>query len=187
MTDAAPRTVFIEVRDVPVSQLIPFPGNAKRGNVDVIKESILEHEQYRSLVVRHTPEDTLVVLAGNHTLEAIAQLGRPVARCEIIACDDATARKINLVDNRSADTGTYDDEALDAILRSLEGDFAGTGYAPEDLMPSVPAPDAPVDVIPSYDGPSGSGEDVNGPQTGAQRSGPAQRGTLCDHCPCRDA
>ena len=186
MTAAAPKTVFIEIRDVPVSQLTPFPGNAKRGNVGMIKDSILEHDQYRALVVRHTPDDHLVVLAGNHTLQAIMQLGRPVVRCEIIACDDRTAKKINLVDNRSADTGTYDDEALDAILRGLEGDFAGTGYTPEDLMPSVPAPDEPVDVIQQQGGHPESSGGRSGPQTGAQRSGPAQRGTLCDHCPCRD-
>jgi|SRR5215213_2084988 len=114
------------------------------------------------------------------------QLGRPVVRCEIIACDDRTAKKINLVDNRSADTGTYDDEALNAILRSLEGDFAGTGYAPEDLMPSVPEPDAPVDVIQRQSGHRESSEGRNGPEKVTQRSGSAPRGTLCDHCPCRD-
>ena len=182
MTDTAPKTVFIEVRDVPVSELLPFPGNAKRGNVAMIKDSVQEHEQYRALVVRHTPDDRFVVLAGNHTLQAIIELGRPVARCEIIACDDRTAHKINLIDNRSADTGTYDDEALDAILRSLDGDFAGTGYAPEDLVPFVAAPDVPV---PAVSGNSGE-EPVTEHTRGAQRSAPAQRGTLCDHCPCRD-
>lgn len=186
MTDAAPKTVFIEIRDVPVAELIPFPGNAKRGNVGMIKDSVLEHDQYRALVVRHTPDDRLVVLAGNHTLQAMAQLGRPYARCEIIACDEQTAKKINLVDNRSADTGTYDDEALNAILRSLDGDFAGTGYTPEDLMLPVPSPDEHVNVILSPDGDRESSGRGSGPQTGAQRSERAQRGTMCDHCPCRD-
>ena len=186
MTTATPKTVFIEIRDVPVADLVPFPGNAKRGNVAMIKDSVQEHDQYRALVVRHTPDDRLVVLAGNHTLQALKELGRPYARCEIIACDEQTAKKVNLVDNRSADTGTYDDEALHAILRSLEGDFAGTGYTAEDFMVSVPQQNEAVDVIQHRTGPTESGGHANGPQTDAQRSGPAQRGTLCDHCPCRD-
>jgi hypothetical protein len=144
MTEAAPKTVFIELRDVPVSELTPFPGNAKRGNVAMIKDSIQEHDQYRALVVRHTPDDRFVVLAGNHTLEAIKQLRRTTARCEIIACDDQTARKINLVDNRAADAGTYDDQALADILNALDGDFAGTGFDAHDLTSILTRMDEPL-------------------------------------------
>lgn len=144
MTEAAPKTVFIETRDVPVADLTPYPGNAKRGHVGMIKDSILEHGQYRALVVRHTPDDRLVVLAGNHTLQAIKALKRATARCEVIACDDATARKINLVDNRAADAGTYDDRALADILTALDGDFAGTGYDAEDLTSILTALDEPA-------------------------------------------
>ena len=144
MTGTAPKTVFIETRDVPVADLTPFPGNAKRGNVGMIKESIQEHDQYRALVVRHTPQDTLVVLAGNHTLQAIRELQRPAARCEIIACDDATARKINLVDNRASDAGTYDDQALADILQALEGDYAGTGWDADDLTSILTRIDEPL-------------------------------------------
>lgn len=144
MTAAAPKTVFIEIRDVPVAELIPFPGNAKRGNIGMIKDSIMEHDQYRALVVRHTPSDTFVVLAGNHTLQAIKELGRPAARCEIIACDDQTAKKINLVDNRASDAGTYDDQALADILGALDGDFAGTGFDAEDLTSILTRIDEPV-------------------------------------------
>lgn len=144
MTEAAPKTVFIETRDVPVAELTPFPGNAKRGNVGMIKDSIQEHDQYRALVVRHTPEDTFVVLAGNHTLQAIKELRRPTARCEIIACDDQTAKKINLVDNRAADAGTYDDQALADILGSLDGDFTGTGFDADDLTSILTRIDMPT-------------------------------------------
>ncbi|MFF0851171.1 hypothetical protein ACFYVM_09010 [Streptomyces sp. NPDC003280] len=86
----------------------------------------MRNGQFRSLIVRATA-DTLVVLAGTHTLQALLAHGpglcglittvdgeelcgalcggqewEPVARCEIVTCDDATAPRINLVDNRSA-------------------------------------------------------------------------------------
>lgn len=178
MTAAAPKTVFIEVRDVPVADLTPFPGNAKRGHVGMIRDSIQEHDQYRALVVRHTPDDRLVVLAGNHTLQAIKELRRPTARCEIIACDDATARKINLVDNRAADAGTYDDRALADILSALDGDFAGTGYDADDLTSILTRLDEPVwaaqqeaEVRDARERENGA-ETGSGDQPGASQEGP---------------
>lgn len=119
------------MEQVQVSDLGFFPGNAKRGDVSTIRESLREHGQYRSLVVRRTPEG-LVVLAGNHTLEALVAEGRPTARCELIECDSTTATKINLIDNRSSELGTTDDTALLSLMRTLD-DLSGTGYAPDDL------------------------------------------------------
>jgi len=168
MTEAAPKTVFIELRDVPVSELTPFPGNAKRGNVAMIKDSIQEHDQYRALVVRHTPDDRFVVLAGNHTLEAIKQLQRTTARCEIIACDDQTARKINLVDNRAADAGTYDDQALADILNALDGDFAGTGFDADDLTSILTRIDMPAWEAQQAQEVRDARERGNGSETAAQ-------------------
>jgi ParB-like chromosome segregation protein Spo0J len=123
---------YKSTKEVPLSELAPFPGNARRGDVDAIAESITENGQYRSLIVRQSTEGALVVLAGNHTMAALAQLGRKTARVEIIACDDNTAKKINLVDNKLPDSGGYDDAALAALLGSLD-DLDGTGYTPDDL------------------------------------------------------
>lgn len=124
MTDASR---YLETRDVPLAELTPFPGNARRGDVAMIAQSIERNGQYRSLITRRTGGG-LVVLAGNHTLQALRSLARHTARCEIIECGDGTATRINLVDNRAADEGSYDQEALDAILASLDDDLLGTGY-----------------------------------------------------------
>jgi DNA modification methylase len=121
-------TRYLRTEMVPLDQLTPFPGNARRGRVDVIKGSIEKNGQYRSLIVRQVENGPLVVLAGNHTMAAIGELDGTQARCEIIECDDATARRINLVDNRSNDLAEDDDEALTELLRGLEGDYDGTGY-----------------------------------------------------------
>lgn len=143
-------------RDVPLRQLKAYPGNAKRGNVELIRESLRRNGQYRALVARET-DDGLVVLAGNHTLRAIKAEGGKTARCEVLRCDDATARRINLADNRTSEEGSYDDEALADLLRAAheaDGTLEGTGWddtALEQLLadhdranPLPVAGDAPV-------------------------------------------
>jgi ParB-like chromosome segregation protein Spo0J len=147
--DGMTQSRYLKTDMVPLDQLTPFPGNAKRGRVDKILESIAEHGQYRSLVVRHTPEDTLVVLAGNHTMLALAEHGAAQARCEIIACDDLTAKKINLIDNKASDDGEYDQLALAELLRGLEGDYSGTGFEDDevaDILEALEA-DQPAEVL----------------------------------------
>ncbi|MGW2936057.1 hypothetical protein ACWDA7_30365 [Streptomyces sp. NPDC001156] len=145
-------------RDIPIDEITPYPGNAKRGNVEQILNSLRRNGQYRGLVIREIPDGPLIALAGNHTMQALALHGagdcgetvkvggkerpcgvchngpwEPVARCEVYQCDDATARRINLADNRTAELGTYDNEALAELLRELDGDFDGTGYTPQAL------------------------------------------------------
>ena len=120
-------TEYVETRMVMLDELTPFPGNARRGNRDKLMESLEENGQYRALVVRQT-DDALVVLAGNNTLDALEAKGELEARCEIITCDDATALRVNLVDNKSNDDSGYDDRARAALLELLDGAVSGTGY-----------------------------------------------------------
>jgi site-specific DNA-methyltransferase (adenine-specific) len=124
---------YLVTRSVPLDELTLFPGNAKRGDVEAIRASLRKNGQYRSLVVRAVPNGPLVVLAGNHTMLALKAENRSEARCEIIECDDATARRINLADNRTAELGGYEEDALAALLKELDGDYEGTGWAEEDL------------------------------------------------------
>lgn len=123
---------WVKTEYVPIDDLTPFPGNARRGDVEKIRESIARLGQYRSLVVRDTGKD-MVILAGNHTYQALAAEGNEVARCEVIRCDDDEAKRINLADNRMAELGGYDDDALAELLSGLDGDLDGTGYAEDDL------------------------------------------------------
>jgi ParB-like chromosome segregation protein Spo0J len=148
---------YIETRNVPLDELQPFPGNAKRGDIPLIRESIRRNGQYRALVVRDIG-GAYVVLAGNHTLKGLEAEGHTSARCELIRCDDATARRINLVDNRAADKGSYDGDALVELLRHADEEegLEGTGYTEEDLTDLLgkteelpPAGDADTDDAPA--------------------------------------
>ncbi|MCF1597722.1 ParB/RepB/Spo0J family partition protein [Streptomyces muensis] len=131
-TAGLPGATYTGTRDVPLEDLTRYPGNPRRGDVESIRASIRRHGQYRSLVVRDTG-DALVVLAGNHTSDALRAEGRTTARCEVITCDDDTARRINLADNKLAELGFYDEEDLAAALAALDGDLEGTGWSQQEV------------------------------------------------------
>lgn len=125
-------TEYLETRLIPLAQLQPYPGNARHGDRDVLVDSLEENGQYRSLVVRRTEDGEHIVLCGNNTLAALEHRGDATARCEIVKCDDATALRVNLVDNASNDKATYDDRARAALLELLDGGLAGSGYADDE-------------------------------------------------------
>lgn len=124
-------TTYIETRMIPLSELTMFPGNARRGNRAKLVESLEANGQYRSLIVRDTG-DELVILAGNNTYEALDEKGEPAARCELVECDDQTALRVNLVDNKANDEATYDDRARAELLSLLDG-LDGTGYEEDEV------------------------------------------------------
>ena len=73
------------------------------------------------------------ILVGNHTYRAAVALGWPEVAVTYVDVDEAEARRIVLVDNRTADLGTYDDERLADLLTSVARDMTGTGYTTDDL------------------------------------------------------
>ena len=81
------------------------------------------------------------------------QIERGVARCEILECTDADAIRVNVADNRISDIATDDPAALAELIASLDGDYDGTGYDPQDidkLADSLADPEPP-DEFPDYD------------------------------------
>lgn len=153
-----------------VDELTPFPGNAKRGDVDVILASLRRNGQYKALTVRDEGDGRLVVLTGNHTSQAIAKHGpgdcstqgcglcgnepswQPAARVDIVDCDDQTATAINIADNRLSDVGGYDYEALSDLLGSLET-LDGTGYTESDVQLLIAPPPSLDELADSHGDP----------------------------------
>jgi DNA modification methylase len=120
---------FFATELVDPSQLRPYPGNPRRGDLEAIKDSLRRHGQYRPIVAnRRTGE----VLAGNHVLLAACELGLEPLAVAFIDVDNEQARRIVAVDNRTSDLAGYEQESLAALLSSLP-DLAGTGYAEADL------------------------------------------------------
>ncbi|WP_327594673.1 hypothetical protein [Streptomyces chartreusis] len=168
------QATYVRTEDVPLEELTPYPGNARRGDVRLILESLRTSGQYRSLIARQTP-DGLVVLAGNHTLAALLAHGRgpcadsiptfarpdadcalcngtrwePTARVEVVDCDDETALRVNLIDNRAAAKGSWDLDGLVELLSYLP-DLDGTGYTDEDVERLLAPPPSLEELADTY-------------------------------------
>lgn len=150
---------------VPLDELRQFPGNAKRGDVPAILDSLRRNGQYRAIVVREAEGEPLTILAGNHTAQALELHGpgpcnvpvktatgeqpcgicggkkwQPSALVGIYSCGDDTARRINLVDNRSAELGSWDRDALAELLSCMDDDLGGTGYTDADVQLLIAPP-----------------------------------------------
>lgn len=123
-------TIIVRSEQVPVGDLVHYPGNSNEGDVDTIRESLRLHGQYRGVVVQLS---TNYVLAGNHTLKAARLEGWTHIQVDWVDVDDTTALKINLIDNQAPRLGKTNDEALAELLQNLGGDFAGTGFEAPDL------------------------------------------------------
>lgn len=114
-------------------ELVPHPDNPRQGDVTAIAASISAHGFYGALVVQ---QSTGHVLAGNHRLLAAQQLGLEEVPVVWVDCDDATARRILLVDNRANERATWDFEALAAVLSDLQAeddDLHGLGWDEHEL------------------------------------------------------
>lgn len=211
---------------VSLEDLEPFPGNARRGNVELILDSLRANGQYKPLTVRRHGE-TLTILAGNHSYLALLRHEEddraacvdwelandrpcqlciavdrddPTALAHLIECDDATATRINLVDNKAADEGGYDEEALAVLLAALNDDPAGTGYSENDLaqlldteLPAgFPAYDesialsAPASVPSAQQAPNGAQPAPDSPSMASSftqtANAPEPRGHTCPEC-----
>lgn len=137
----------IAYENVPTSDLMLFDGNPRRGNVDQIAESLNARGQYRPIVVNRGTMTgrAMEVLAGNHTLMAARQLNMATISCAIIDVDSQTAKAIVAADNRLADLGVYDDEALSTLLEDLDS-LEGTGYSESDLEDILAASAIPEEL-----------------------------------------
>lgn len=136
----APQLAQLATQQVPLDALHTSPRNPRRGNVIAIAESLNANGQYRPIVARDTGE----ILAGNHTYLAAQHLGWDTIAAVILDVDDATATRIMLADNRTAELGGYDDDALLTLLAAVaevDAELIGTGYTADDLaLLTQPAP-----------------------------------------------
>ncbi|MHC9879733.1 ParB N-terminal domain-containing protein [Corynebacterium diphtheriae] len=127
----------------PLTDLNRFHKNARRGDVEAIMGSIVANGVYRPIYVNKGTYTgrPLEVLAGNHTLEAMRRLAEQnpedprwqTVDVWEVDVDDQRAAKIVLADNRTAELGDYDTDALVALLETVDDDLDGTGYDYDDL------------------------------------------------------
>jgi hypothetical protein len=121
-----------EIVKIDSGKLVPHPENARRGNVEAIRESIRVNGFYGAVIAQ---KSTGYLIVGNHRFMAAELEG--VTEIPVIwqDCTDDEARKLLLVDNKSSDAGGYEEQALRDLLAATldaDGGFAGTGYLEDD-------------------------------------------------------
>lgn len=131
---------------VEVDSLQPHPANPRKGNVDVIAESIMVNGFFGAVVVQRS---TKRILVGNHRWLAAKKAGLSQLPAIMVDVDDEHAVKILLADNRTSDVASYDADGLSSLLREVlsQGDLLGTGWSAADLDRMVAdAADLPGEV-----------------------------------------
>jgi hypothetical protein len=112
---------------VPIDTVKPWPDNPRSGDLAALKESIRKNGFYQPIVVQKT---TGFVLAGNHRLQALQEMGATEVPVVIVDVDDIQAKRLALVDNRTSDLAFYDDQQLFKLLQDMveQDSLEGTGY-----------------------------------------------------------
>ena len=116
----------------PIGELVPHPANPNQGDVGAIHESIETNGWYGAVIAQHS---TRYILAGHHRIIAAQHSDMQSVPVILLDCDDATALRILLGDNRIAALAATNSEHLAETLTQLAatGDLAGTGYDTADL------------------------------------------------------
>lgn len=114
----------------PAGSLSTWPGNPRKGDISVIRESIKHNGFYGALVVQKSSNK---VIAGNHRFLAGKEEGMVEFPVVYLDVSDDQAARINLADNRTSDIGEYDNELLLNILQDIENPTDGTGYSKDSI------------------------------------------------------
>jgi ParB-like chromosome segregation protein Spo0J len=112
---------------VPIAQLKPHPKNPRQGDLAAIRRSLDANGWFGAVLAQ---KSTGFILAGNHRYRAACQRGLETIPVLSIDCDDRTALRILLADNRTSDLAQYDDAWLSELLGQIRDadDLAGTGF-----------------------------------------------------------
>lgn len=123
------------VKDVPLSELVDWPGNPKDHDLGAIIESIKRNGIYQGVLVQEWPKTPRYIISGHGRKKAYLQLGVTTTDVTYVKCDPKTARRILLADNRTPERGGWNQSALvDFLAETLADDtLDGTGYDGDDL------------------------------------------------------
>jgi DNA modification methylase len=134
----------------PITELQLLPGNPRRGDIEAVKRSLEAFGQRKPIVVRRSDS---VVIAGNHTLQAAQALGWSEIAVVWVDDDEVTSKAFALADNRTAELGDYDEEALADLINDVgslnPGLLESSGWddkSVQELLDRVEQIELPVDV-----------------------------------------
>lgn len=135
-----------------INTLKPHPRNVRQGDIGAIATSLQTFGQYKPIIYQAS---TGHIIAGNHTWKAAKQLGWTHIEAKPFDCNDDTALRILIADNRATDLATYDENGLLDILKELadtDKKLDGTLFDEQDLQQLLddttpPQPPEPATII----------------------------------------
>lgn len=119
----------MKIETVAINDIKLFPNNPRKGNINLIAQSLESFGQYKPITVN---KNTNEILVGNHTYQAAQALNWKTIDVVYVNVDEETAKKIVLIDNRAVDMGEYDNESLLEMLELLDT-LENSGYNEEDF------------------------------------------------------
>jgi len=149
-TEASPNRIAESLAPlvVPIDSVNLDEANARTHsgkNLDAIKASLTRFGQRLPIVVQ---EQGRIVRAGNGRVAAARALGWTEIAAVIVDESNVEAAAFAIADNRTAELGEWDDEALAQTLKALEDEDAldGLGFDDDDLAALV-GDEPPVGVV----------------------------------------
>lgn len=116
-----------------LTTLKPYPGNPRKHTelqIDEMVKSITQFGQYRPIVV----DEGNVILAGHGIAMALTKMGRKDADVlHVVGLTEAQKTKLVLADNKLAELGTPDYDAMFDLLQGLKGDLDIPGFDADSL------------------------------------------------------
>lgn len=134
---------------VRITKLHFYPGNARRGDIDLIADSLRVNGQFQPIVVNrgtHAPELADTILSGNHTTMAAQRLGWQDIDVHYVDLDEEACKRVVLVANRSNDVATYDVEELLNLATDLPN-LDGTGFTQDAIDAMLEAVENTTDEL----------------------------------------
>lgn len=123
----------LEITYVPVADLVPYAGNAKRHPEEQVAQiacSIMEFGNCDPIAVWHDNDGTALIVEGHGRVMALDQLG--VKMAPVISLDhltDAQRRAYTHVHNQTTLSSGFDLETLDAEIEELSSfDWESFGF-----------------------------------------------------------
>ena len=125
----------MEIREIAVKDLKPWPRNPRTHDVDSLVKSIEAFGFRAPLVVNKTARGYMVE-AGHGRLEAAIRLGIETLPCVVVTDDEKTAMAYAIADNRHVELAEWQMSELKDILQELdtgELDMEAVGFSEQEL------------------------------------------------------
>lgn len=117
--------------DADLDALLDHPRNPRRGDDSSVAASIDRNGWYGAIVAQ---QSTGQILAGHTRRRALQKAGETRGPVIWLDCDDETALRILLADNRTAELAVWDEAELLSLLTSVTPDeLSAVGFTVDDM------------------------------------------------------